>query len=51
MAKGTPDALLVDPDNLLDAKISAASPKTECLGVRAGMTGREAVETFLAISR
>ena len=48
VAKGEPERPLVEPEDLLDAEIVAASPKAEALGVRVGMTGREAVETFLA---
>ena len=48
IAKGTPETPLVEPGDLLDAVIVGVSPAAAALGVRAGMTGREAVETFLA---
>ncbi len=49
IAKGTPAAPLVEPEDLLDARIVGVSPKAHSLGIRVGMTGREAVETFLAV--
>ncbi len=49
IAKGTPETPLVEPEDLLDARIIGVSPKAHELGVRIGMTGREAVETFLAV--
>lgn len=47
--KGTPEKPLAEPEDLLDAKVTGISPKAESLGVRIGMTGREAVETLLAV--
>ena len=47
--KGTPQRPLIEPEDLLDAKITGVTPKAEALGVRVGMSGREAVETFLAV--
>ncbi len=51
IARGTPQKPLVDPEDLFDAKIVDATPQAEALGVRVGMTGREAVELFLAATR
>jgi uncharacterized protein YunC (DUF1805 family) len=48
IARGTPQKPLVDPEDLFDAKIVDATPQAQALGVRVGMTGREAVELFLA---
>ena len=49
IVKGSPDDPLVEPEQLLDARISASSKKAQALGVHKGMTGREAVERFLAV--
>ncbi len=51
IARGTPQQPLVDPEDLFDAPIVDATPRAKELGVRLGMTGREAVELFLAASR
>jgi uncharacterized protein YunC (DUF1805 family) len=51
IARGTPERPLVDPEDLLDAKIVEVTPQAEQLGVRSGMTGREAVELLLTASR
>jgi uncharacterized protein YunC (DUF1805 family) len=48
IAKGTPAHPLVEPEDLLDAKIVGCTPKAEAYGIRPGMTGREAVERMLA---
>jgi uncharacterized protein YunC (DUF1805 family) len=48
IARGTPQKPLVDPEDLLDARIVEATPQAMTLGVRVGMTGREAVELLLA---
>lgn len=50
IAKGTPAAPLVEPEDLLDAKIVGCTPKAESYGIRRGMTGRQAVELMLAAS-
>lgn len=47
IAKGAPDSQLYRPEQLLDAVIVGVSAKATALGVRVGMTGREAVEQFL----
>jgi uncharacterized protein YunC (DUF1805 family) len=48
IARGTPANPLVNPEDLFDAKIVDATPKAKELGVKVGMTGREAVELLLA---
>jgi uncharacterized protein YunC (DUF1805 family) len=48
IARGTPANPLAEPEDLLDAKIVGCTPKAESLGIRNGMTGREAVEKMLA---
>jgi uncharacterized protein YunC (DUF1805 family) len=50
IARGTPHKPLVDPEDLFDARIVEATPKALELGIRVGMTGREAVELLLAAS-
>ncbi|HKI38254.1 MAG TPA: DUF1805 domain-containing protein [Gemmataceae bacterium] len=51
IARGTPQQPLVEPEDLFDAKIVDATPRAKELGVRLGMTGREAVELLLAASK
>ena len=51
IARGTPANPLVNPEDLFDAKIVDATPKAKELGVKVGMTGREAVELLLAASK
>jgi uncharacterized protein YunC (DUF1805 family) len=48
IARGTPANPLSEPEDLLNAKIVGCTPKAESLGIRAGLTGREAVEKMLA---
>jgi uncharacterized protein YunC (DUF1805 family) len=48
IAYGTPDKPLVDPEDLLEAKIAKATPQAKALGIEPGMTGREATERLLA---
>lgn len=48
IARGTPQNPLVNPEDLFDAKIVDTTPRARELGVKTGMTGREAVELFLA---
>src|SRR5438876_12321873 len=50
IARGTPQKPLVNPEDLLDAKIVDATPHANELGVQIGMHGREAVELLLAAS-
>lgn len=47
IARGTPACPLVEPEDLLDAKIVDETPQAAAHGIRAGMTGREAVELML----
>lgn len=48
IAKGTPQNPLVEPEDLLDAKIVDTTPLAQQFGVQPGMTGREAVECLLS---
>jgi uncharacterized protein YunC (DUF1805 family) len=48
IARGTPAKPLREPEDLFAAKILEVSNAAEKLGVKPGMTGREAVETLLA---
>ncbi len=50
IARGTPQKPLVDPEDLFEAQIVEATPQAEALGIKVGMTGREAVELLLAAS-
>lgn len=47
IARGTPANPLVEPEDLLPAKIVGMTPKAESFGIKLGMTGREAVELML----
>jgi uncharacterized protein YunC (DUF1805 family) len=47
IARGTPAKPLVEPEDLLEARIVGVTPQAEALGITAGMTGREAVERML----
>lgn len=47
IAKGTPASPLTEPEDLYDASIVGVTPKAAALGVRPGLTGREAVELML----
>jgi uncharacterized protein YunC (DUF1805 family) len=48
IARGTPQNPLVEPEDLLNAPIAGMTPLAEQLGIRLGMSGREAVERMLA---
>jgi uncharacterized protein YunC (DUF1805 family) len=48
IARGTPQKPLVEPEDLLEAKIVEATPQAQSLGITIGMTGRAAVEKLLA---
>ncbi len=50
IAKGSKESQLYQPEQLLEARIVRVSNKAAELGVTVGMTGREAVERFLAFS-
>jgi uncharacterized protein YunC (DUF1805 family) len=47
IAKGTPSKPLVEPEDLLDAQIVGVTPQAAALGIKPGITGREAVELML----
>jgi catechol 2,3-dioxygenase-like lactoylglutathione lyase family enzyme/uncharacterized protein YunC (DUF1805 family) len=47
IAKGTPACPLVEPEDLLDARIVGLTPQAAAHGIHVGMTGREAVERLL----
>lgn len=47
IARGTPDNPLVEPEDLLEARIVGTTPQAARLGIQVGMTGREAVELML----
>jgi uncharacterized protein YunC (DUF1805 family) len=51
IARGTPERPLVNPEDLLDAKIVDATPQARKLGIQIGMTGREAAERLLAAAQ
>jgi uncharacterized protein YunC (DUF1805 family) len=51
IARGTPDKPLVEPEDLLEARIAEATPQAQALGIAIGMSGRDAVECLLAASR
>ena len=48
ICRGTPENPLVEPEDLLEAKIVEATPKARALGIEPGMKGRDAVERLLA---
>jgi uncharacterized protein YunC (DUF1805 family) len=50
IARGTPAKPLVNPEDLLEARIVDATPQARGLGIEIGMTGRQAVELLLAAS-
>ena len=47
IAKGTPAKPLVEPEDLLKARIVGLTPKAESFGIQLGMTGEQAVELML----
>lgn len=47
IARGTPQKPLVEPEDLLEAKIVDATPQARQLGIEIGMSGKEAVERML----
>lgn len=51
IARGTPQNPLVEPEDLLEARIVDATSPAKKIGITIGMTGREAVEVLLAASR
>ncbi len=48
IAKGTPESPLVEPEDLLNAKIVDATSRAKAMGIEVGGTGRQAVERMLA---
>jgi len=50
IARGTPENPLVEPEDLLDARIVESTPLAKSFGIENGMTGREAVEKMLEAS-
>ena len=51
IAKGTPANPLVEPEDLLEAKIVNATSQAKALGIEIGMAGKDAVELLLASSK
>src|SRR5260370_18001355 len=47
IARGTPANPLVEPEDLLEARIVGLTPKAASFGIAVGMSGREAVERML----
>ena len=47
IAKGTPTHPLVEPEDLLDAKIVGVTPQAKEMEIEIGMTGQQAVEKML----
>src|SRR5688572_23604182 len=47
IARGTPAKPLVEPEDLLAAKIVDCTPRATEMGIQVGMTGEEAVERML----
>ena len=49
IAKGTPTNPLVEPEDLLDAKIVGVTAQAAQYGIAVGTTGRDAVERMLTV--
>ena len=49
IAKGTPENPLVEPEDLMDAKIVGVTAKAAEFGIQVGIPGREAVERMLMV--
>lgn len=47
ICRGTPACPLVEPEDLLEARIVDATPQARELGIEVGMTGKQAVELLL----
>lgn len=47
LAKGTPDNPLIEPEDLLPAKIVLVSERAKRLGIHVGMTGQDALARLL----
>jgi uncharacterized protein YunC (DUF1805 family) len=50
ICRGTPTCPLVEPEDLLSARIVDATPQAKALGIAIGMTGQQAVEFLLQAS-
>lgn len=50
IARGTPEHPLLEPEDLLDARIAAVSEAAQQMGITAGMTGRAALHQMLKAS-
>ena len=48
ICKGTPEVPLVEPEDLYESLIVNATTRAREMGIKDGMTGREAVEILLA---
>ncbi|HEV3144766.1 MAG TPA: DUF1805 domain-containing protein [Gemmataceae bacterium] len=51
ICRGTPAKPLVEPEDLFSSKIVEATPQAQALGIRLGMTGKQAVELLLQASK
>jgi len=51
ICRGTPAKPLVEPEDLFAAKIVEATPQAQALGIKIGMSGKEAVELLLQASK
>lgn len=49
IAKGTPAKPLVEPEDLFDAKIVRMSEPAKLMGIKEGMTGRDALAILLKV--
>jgi uncharacterized protein YunC (DUF1805 family) len=47
ICKGTPAKPLVEPEDLYESQIVGATAQAEAMGIRKGITGKEAVELML----
>lgn len=51
LAKGTPEKMLIEPEDLLSARIDKVSGRARSLDIQEGMSGAEALRVLLAESR
>lgn len=47
VSEGTPEKPLITPDDLLEAKVMKLTKKAEELGIKLGMSGKEALEKLV----
>jgi uncharacterized protein YunC (DUF1805 family) len=47
LCRGTPEKPLVEPEDLLPAKVQEVSSRAKRLGIKKGMTGRKALEKLI----